>query len=339
MGKLTDEEREGLTDEEIEALESDDESGGDGDPGAEDKKRVSDDKSKADDKDADGADKAKPEDKDKSGDKGADADEDKKGADADKKGAGADADKDKQGDDADAGGDDEDEPPMPADHPPILNLRAPTQEELDAERETLKGLKQKFDDGEISYEELAEQQRKLDRMETKAELAQEAGEASRDAYWKWEQRRFMDDYPALATRPNLNMSFTAEVNRLIATEEAARMTDRQLLEKAKENVEAEESETYGVKVEITRDGVVTAAGDAGKQPAGGKDNLRDAKKARADRGKVPTTLKDVPAADQGDEGAGKWKWLDDLADKDPEKYEAEINKLSESELAEYEAAT
>ena len=58
----------------------------------------------------------------------------------------------------------------------------------------------------------------------------------RDANWKAEQDRFLDENPELRDDPDLNLAFVAEVNRLISTIEGMAISDRRVLERAYVNL-------------------------------------------------------------------------------------------------------
>jgi hypothetical protein len=118
----------------------------------------------------------------------------------------------------------------------------------------------------------------------------------------------------------LNAAFVHAVNTLLATDDGKRLTDRQILLKAKENVEQSLGIVTGKNEDKEKD-----KGDAGKAA------LEAAKEKEAQKGKDGVSLRDIPKSQQEDSG-DKFAYLDNL---EGEAFENAIAALSESERKAY----
>ena len=259
-----------------------------------------------------------------------DSEEEDDGEDAD----GEDADEE---DPDDAGEDDKDKEEKPdEDYQPLLRA------DLDPEAENkLKEIATKreeldtqFDDGELTTKEfrqamaeLDKQERTIEQQQFKAQIAQEMQEEASRAAWMKDVRSFLDDHPEYEERPRLYDNLDAVVKELAADEKNASMTGEEILEKAHEKVYAD----LGLPVPDSKD--EKGKGGDGKKPSGKKPAGKRAKKP------APPNLGDLPASDTSDpSNAGKFSHLDQLADKDPQKFEEAFAKLSEAEQERYLAA-
>lgn len=216
----------------------------------------------------------------------------------------------------------------PASAPPFTTLKPVDPAEIDKLNEEVTDLRKKFDDGEVDYDTLMQKQREVDKLVVKNEMAQEINEQSRQGTWHWEQSHFYEANPIFWGNHYVNAAFVATVNQIIASEEAGKMTDAQVLSKAKELVE----EGLG----MGRPG--ETAPQQGERDTTAKekaDAIKSAKAELADKGKISVTLKDMPAAAGQDDDAGTWDYLDNL---EGEKYQAAIDKLTTAELEQYAAA-
>lgn len=210
--------------------------------------------------------------------------------------------------------------PAPA-PPPLI-----PDEKIDELKKKVEDAKEKFDLGEITYEEFSDARRELDRAQDRNELIRETFNSQRESYWQFEQSRFFAAYSDYSTNRALNGAFVSEVNRLIADPENNSFTDMQLLIKAKRNVESELGILKPKKEETPPD----PKAEAEKNEQARKKALESG----ADRTKLPPNLGDLPVAET-DTGAGKWDYLDKL---EGAAYEKAVAKLSPAEREEYEAA-
>lgn len=298
--KFTEEELAGLTDDEREALLADDEDDGD-------------DEGDGDDEDNEG----------EAGD-GAD------GAVIDGElvdggdGTGTDGDGDPsgkaEGDGDPAAGEQEEadgaaQRPAPA---PILTAEDPgdVESRLNAFKEQRVELRRKRDDGEITYEEydaqmdaLDEQRQEFREKVIKADLARDLAEQQARNEWNKAVGVFLDAHPQYRQNELMHKTMDRLVRELGAQEENQQLSGAEILEKA-----------HGMIVEgfgLQEAPKPKAGKDGGKPPA--RKPLE-----------VPPTLGRLPASDQTETENTRWTKLDRLAEVDPERYEAELAKLSDA---------
>jgi hypothetical protein len=324
--KLTDDEKIGLSEEEIKAFEESDEPEASSDEPTDDDDKDSKEKKEevTDDKKADAVDeKSKAEEKTaKDEEKLADIENKQEGDFGDKAIADTEtkptekpkAEEPKKEDVAD----------IPA--PPFVKLGIVEQAEINKLNEEVKNLRKQFDDGEIEHDVLMQKQREMDKVVLKNEMAQEINEQSRQGTWRWEQDRFFTDNPSFTENRVINAAFTTIVNQLIASKEADTMTDAQVLSKAKEIIE---EGLGGGNGNDEKPLIAEEPDDKTKAKA-----IKEAKTGIADKDKIPVTLKDIPTAESHDEES-KWDYLDKL---EGAAYQAAIDKLSVAELEQYAIA-
>jgi len=330
-----DEQHEGLSEEEIAALEDDESevegSGGDDDKDLSESDKDADTKSDQDvkDKDADG--------KDEAGDKKTGTDDVSSttddGADTAKKSD--DGSGDKTTDGADAGTGDEKEKTAPEQKPFVPKFTGPDKAVVDDLETKVKDAKAKFDDAEAKFDEGEIDYQALDKMKDewrdvkdewreakiKFDVAHSMGEDTDRSKWEWEQDRFYEDFSDFDAKNNatLHSAFIATVNRVIHTPEASKMTDRQVLLKAKEQVE--------------KDLGIASSANSDKSNSEKQAALDKAKKGNADRSKLGADIGGLPAAeDEGTDGTDEFAYLDKL---EGEKFELAVAKLSEEQLEKY----
>jgi len=331
---LTDEEKAGLSEEEITAMEE-----GDGDDNPDDKKSddATDDADKGTSSDADAdddkkatgdADKATDDDKGEGSDKDEEADkegkkdkdkdesEDDKSADADEADKDKDDDKeaaeDKKGKEAEV---------LPEPKPFTPKFTEADQADLDSLKTAFDDAKKKFDDGEIDYTKFDEAKDAYNEAKWKADFAKESNQNMSEGRWQWEQERFLDDNKQYRDNKTLNVAFVATVNIIISTEEGKKLTDREVLVKAKEQVEAD----LGI---VTPKPAAAAKTDKEK-----KEAIEAAKKANSDRSKIAADIGGLPAAEENEDVSDEFAYLDKL---DGEAYQAAIDKLTPAQLQKYE---
>lgn len=315
---LTDEEREGMLDEDTvdEGLE-------DGDDAGDDTGAAGDDKA-GDGADQDGKDKPDAAAEDDGDDAGGDADGE--AAAKAKQEADAKAAADTAAAEAAAGGADSNaaasaaaEPkPLEGDKRPSWVLDPKVPEQLEALEKQKDELTDKFDDGEFTGKEYRAELRKIDaQIEGLKEqrMAANIGKANALAHYKdVTVPEFFKEHAEYAPGSVLYSMLDVEVRRLQST--AQNPLNPAILEQAHENLTAQVTKAYGVKP------------TAKPKPNGTKP-------AAASREVVPT-LGTVPAADASDDtDDGEFAWLDRLGNSDVEKYETELAKLSDEKRERY----
>lgn len=326
MAGLTDDEKAGLSEEEIKALEESEEpeafldepTGDDDDKGNEgEEKEVTDDK-EANDVDEESKDEEKAA---KTEEEHADTKNEQEEKTTDQAAVDAEvklAEESKK----------EDAVEIPA--PPFVNLEVVEQAEINKLNEEVEGLRKQFDDGEIEYDVLAQRQREVDKVILKNEMAQEINAQSIQGTWQWQQEMFFANNPNFIENLVVNLAFTGVVNQLIHSGDANGLTDVQLLNKAKEIVE----EGIGGKKEQISENDEVSESKKDEEVKAKAGAIKTAKAGLTDKEKIPTTLKDIPAAEaQGNDD--KWAYLDKL---DGAVYQAAIDKLSVAEMEQYAMA-
>lgn len=307
MGRYTDEEIADLTDEEREALlgDEDEDSNQDEDEGG------TAGRSGDDERGSDGTDSGADDDGTAGDEAGGD------------EGDVASASADDEGDD---GGKGEvegqtNQRPHPA---PILTADGPDDAderlaEIASEKEKLI---ERFDDGELTAKEyqieldkLAKQEREIEQAVFKANIAREMAEQQARNEWMATVNRFLDAHPAYRSSKLMYQTLDAAVRELAAQPENEKLTGDEILSRAHSRI----MEEFGLKEENPAKG--------GGKPAGTKRE-----KQRID---VPPTLAKVPASDMTEMEHGRWAKLDRLMETDPERYEAELAKLTDADREAY----
>lgn len=323
---LTDEEKESLSPEEIAAMEEEEGDGDKADAAGDDNSNPA-DKEGADGKKASGNSSSDDSGADKEGDDKIDEDdkgEAGKGKEETDDDKGADADKDKKDDDSDADDkgaakeDDKGAEEASSEHRPFTpKFTGVDQAELDGLKGALDEAKKKFDDGDIDYTVFDQAKDAYNEAKWKADFAQESNQNMQEGRWQWEQERFLDDNKQYRDNQTLNAAFVATVNSIIVTNEGKKLSDKDVLVRAKKQVEAD----LGI------------AGVAEKKIGGEKQKAIDAaKKTNADRSKIPADIGGLPAAEEN-EDVGEFAYLDKL---EGEKFQAAVDKLTPEQLRKYE---
>lgn len=207
---------------------------------------------------------------------------------------------------------------------------APTIYSADDERlkklkDDLDDAKKKFDEGEIDFAKFSESKDSYNEAKWKTDFANEANANMVDERWKWEQDRFLDDNNRFRDNSTLNAAFVSAVNKIISSDEADKLSDREVLIQAKGQVEAD--------IQALLSGMTPAATDDKAAKGDKKDKaLKDAKKASGDRAQIPPDIKNAPAAAENTDG-NEFAHIDKL---DGEKYQAAVDKLTPEQLERYE---
>ncbi len=318
---LTDEEREGLLDDDTvdEGLEDGTDADDDAAAAADDKTGEGagqDGKDKPDAAEGDNEDDAGAEGADTAADAAAKAKQDaeaKAAADA----AAADA--------AAGGGDDNaaasaaaEPKPIEGDKRPSWVLDPKVPEQIDALEKKKDELDAKWDDGELTGTEFRAEIRKIDaQLDALKEQRMAANIGKTTAvqhYFETTVPEFLAKHTEYEKGSILHAMLEAEVKKLQV--QSQNPLNPAILERAHENLTAQVTKAYGVKPSA-------------------QNKKTDPKAAAAAREVVPT-LGTVPAADANDtDGGGEFAWLDRLANADVEKYEQELAKLSDEKRERY----
>lgn len=315
--KLTDEDKAGLSPEEIAALEENDEAtpaatgatdddptfGADVDPETgKTKAQASDDTQSTVDGDV------KTDDADAGGKEGG-ADETGKAATGDD-------------DDIDSGN----APLIPQLHAePVVDF----DKKMGALNDELNALAKKFGDGDISFEELQIEQTRVHdaRADLRAqmresEMVDRINQSSEEGLWKREQDDFFEDHAEYRKNPILMGALNTAVVSLANAPENANRTGTWILNKAHKEVAKIMTPQVAPGVKVPEGGEKPGGKqDAGKQPT-----------RKADLKSVPRTLAGAPAADLDTPGKGEFDDLDNLTGLD---YENALARLTPEQQAKY----
>lgn len=299
-GDMTDDELDGLTEEErLGLLEDDDDEAGD-DPAAaalEALKAGNDDPDGEDEGDGKGDGKG---DDDPAADKGDDA---------------AKAEEDK---------------PARREEVPLLSAEVPANANtrLKEIEDAKDALAQKFDDGELSAKEHMAQLRELDKEADgikqaifKADISKEMQAKEVERNWMSDVDRFLAEHPEISKNELVYNAFDAVVRKVTGDDANSKLSNLGFLTKA-----------YGIWADQL--GIKAAKADPEtKEP--GKKADEPAKKGR----NIPPTLgRGVPASDISSVDDGKYAALDRLRDADPIAFENALSRMTDDQIAEYERA-
>lgn len=212
---------------------------------------------------------------------------------------------------------------------PILVAQAP--EDAEAKLKEIKdskaALRQKYDDGEITFAEFQEQNEAFDEQRLEIRLAVETAQTAQKMELQRQQNQWTADCDAFMAQykdiyaGEANTAVFADLDAAIKTiavmPSSANLTGPQLLDRAHRAVMA------------ARGTPVVAETKAEPKPAPRKEIPKPT---------LPPDLGAMPAATGNDPGEGKWASLDRLQDSNPEAYEAALAKLPEAERDAYLAA-
>jgi hypothetical protein len=206
-----------------------------------------------------------------------------------------------------------------------------TEDDLTMIDDEMGTIKKAFDDGDIDYEAYTDQRLKLEKLIWHHEQAELQNEGAVEQRWQWERDWYLQSNAELNQSQVIYGAFAAQVNALLADEEWNTAPGFDLLSEAHRRVSAEIDSLVGPGS--------GAAMPNGRPPAGEKDDadqkakkaLKAAKAAEADK-RPPTTLARVPAAkDNAD--VSRWSAIDNL---EGEEFQKAIDNLSPKDLKEYE---
>jgi len=185
----------------------------------------------------------------------------------------------------------------------------------------IKALDTKLDEGDIDFDDYKKQLLAVERERTRAIVREETSRISAEKTWESEQAEFFSDKDNAKFKHNpiIYDAFAREVNRLLGLKEWKSKPGPEILDKAKESIKS----AFGIK--DSNEG-------RKKKDSDGEKAVKAAKKSSGKR-TGPKTLKDVPASDKNTDKA--YEYLDNL---EGAEYEAALSKLSEAELEAYARA-
>lgn len=203
---------------------------------------------------------------------------------------------------------------------PLLSADVPedADEQLAAVAEAKEKLAERFDDGELTPKEYQAELDKLMRQERdielklfKANIAQEMAERAAQESWRSTVRSFLDEHPFYKQNELAYRTLDMVVRDIAKQPENQGLSGAEILARAHERI----AEGFGLK----------------EQPQPQKPQGKETRQQL----NLPPTLGKVPAADMTEAGNTRWARLDRLADTDPDRYEAELAKLSPEEQEAY----
>lgn len=176
-----------------------------------------------------------------------------------------------------------------------------------------------FDDGDITAREymsqldaLTKEERQIELDVHKARIAAEMNQQAEQRAWKATVDSFLAQHKVYENKMLFKL-LDQQVREIATSEDGAKLTGIQVLQKAHESI-------------------VTELGLEQKSPD--NDN-KPAKKVERKQPTVPPTLAKTPAATMTDTTGNKWATLDRLARDNPLAYEERLAKMSEAERNEY----
>ncbi|OCJ67665.1 hypothetical protein A6U97_02795 [Agrobacterium tumefaciens] len=205
--------------------------------------------------------------------------------------------------------------PLEGDKRPSWVLDPKVPEQIDALEKQKDELTDKFDDGEFTGKEFRAEMRKIDaQLDALKEQRISSNVARNTAIIEYRDvtiPTFLSEHPEYKPGSVLHHLLDAEVKQLQM--QSNNPFNPAILERAHQNISEQVAKAYGAK------------------PA-----AQAKPKAAAAAREVVPTLGTVPAADANDtDGGGEFAWLDRLANADVEKYEQELAKLSDEKRERY----
>lgn len=220
----------------------------------------------------------------------------------------------------------DDKPAAKSDYAPSLRSELPEDfdEKLSGIAEQKTELRKKYNEGDIDFDEyeqerdkLDEQRRQLEQAQFKSTIAQEMRE---DRWINRDVANFMQSHPEYEAGSPLYSMLDAEVRKLQGEYDAEGKDplDPAILDKAHETIMASLSKFTGAK-------------GAEQEAPKGKSKIPSKRD-------VPPTLNNVPAADTEDMDGGRWAHMDRLMEKDPIAFEEKLAGMSDDDRNAYLAS-
>lgn len=217
-----------------------------------------------------------------------------------------------------------DEEPAPeAKQQPAPILVAPPAEDAEAKLNEIASKKdailEQFDNGDITAREyqkeldaLAKQERQIERMQDRAELAASMEQQRLQNDWISTCNAFVDSNPIYKDNPRLYKALDAEVRELASKPESANWSGQKFLDEAHKNL-----------------------AQAFNLPASKATTPKTPQTTRKD---LPPNLAKVPAANLEDTSGGRFAVLDRMANTDPLGYEEALARMPAAERDAYLAS-
>ncbi len=177
----------------------------------------------------------------------------------------------------------------------------------------LEELNKQLEEGDIDLVEYTRLRDPIILQQVEARLAEKFNQQSAEQLWKYEQRIFFGQNRQYREDPAMNGALQA-VFKSLDTQENAHKTGLELLNEAKDLVEASLAKRYG------------AVGKQESNPAPEKSEAQPPKdkKPAIEKAELPRTLANVPPADTNDTGRNEFSHLDKLTGVEYEKAVARL---------------
>lgn len=180
----------------------------------------------------------------------------------------------------------------------------------------IKALDKKLDEGEIDFDTYKKSLRAIERKGIRDEVAREYARQKADETWQNEQKQFFKENDYLKENQIVLGAFATEVNKRLADKAWASKSGTEILAAAKEAIDS------AFKIGQTKE-------EAPVKDDKGKQAVKAAKQASSKKD-APQTLKSVPAAESNDDN--KYAYIEKLSG---QAYEAAVAKLTDAQMEEY----
>jgi DNA helicase IV len=205
----------------------------------------------------------------------------------------------------------------------MFKLEAGTEgKTLESINSELAALDEQLDEGDITVKDYNTKRDALNKIKCQIEMYDDINRQvavqTVQNIWQASQREFFAENKEYIENPVLNAAYVHVVNGLLASEEGKKMTDRQLLLKAKETVDESLGRT-------------ARKGEGDDREKAKRAALAAAKKAEAEKGKGSVSLGNMPLAESQEMG-DRFDTLDKLTG---EEFENAVAALSESDRQAY----
>lgn len=207
---------------------------------------------------------------------------------------------------------------------PVLIANAPDDldSQLAALAENKSALVDQFDNGELTAREyqqqldaLAKQEREIERVQFKAQLADDMRRQSEANAWASEVNTFIGEHKVYSGNEYAWNALDQAVRKIANNPDNSALSGRQILDKA----HAELSQAFGWE----------------EKPA---ESAKPEARQKIKHAAPPPTLSKMPAAEINDTDGNRFAALDRLMDSDPLGYEAALGKMSKADRDAYLAS-
>lgn len=223
----------------------------------------------------------------------------------------------------------EDEAGPPPEQPYIHMMPRVDKAKMETAKSALDDAQTKYDEGEIDYQALDKAKTAYNELKWKDDQALEYNQSARQGAWQHASQVFYERYPQFSGSGNrsLHLAFVSVVNEAINNPDAAKMSDWQLLEKARKQVEADLS---GLLSPEAREALAKADAERKREAA-----KRAAIKGAGDRTKLADDdLGKLPSATDGNDN-DEFAYIDKLTG---QAFQAAVEALTPAQRERYEDA-